>query len=172
MRRILGPTLGIALAATAAFPAASQQAAGTVEGTLQLEDARWFVRPGGGDLPRSYWREGPDGYEVQLAAFPTREAEQADGAIVIRFRAEGEPDALEARAPMLRMPRRDATWRSVAENTFLSLVEAQRTGDALAVAGSVVGRLVIEPAKGTAAEDFRTVDAEFQATVYRDRQGE
>jgi hypothetical protein len=60
----------------------------------------------------------------------------------------------------------------VAENTFLSLVEAQRTGDALAVAGSVVGRLVIEPAKGTAAEDFRTVDAEFQATVYRDRQGE
>ena len=90
MPRILIPAHALTVFAAAS---AAQDAAGTVEGTLALEPVRWSVATGGDGRPASWWQQVGRGRAMQIAAFPTRAVERAEEALVIRFVAEGAPEA-------------------------------------------------------------------------------
>lgn len=160
----------------AAAPVLSQEASGTVEGTLALEDVRWSVAPGGDGQPATGWRKTEGGYAVQIAAFPTSAAERSEDVLVIRFVAQGVPDAFEAVEPSVALtrPEQDRPLRSLPVNTDLTLSVAEREGDELVVAGSVHGRMT-PGGEGEIVPDLAeltTVDANFQATLSRRTNGD
>jgi hypothetical protein len=173
MLRTSSATFALLLAVA---PATGQEASGTVEGTLALEEVRWIVAPGGDDGPTSAWQEADRGYAVQIAAFPTREAERSQDALVIRFVAEGAPGAFEAIEPSVTLlrPEEDRPLRSLPVNTDLTLAVAQREGDELVVSGSLHGRMTPggEGEIEADLEGLTTVDASFQATIERRGEGD
>ena len=164
------PLLATLLAALPAPLVAQQEAAGSITGTLDLDNAVWYVK-GGSQEPGSQWRDTADGRLVRLVGYPDQDPEGIGGAIAIDFEAAGNPRDLNPQnVEVTYYPEGgDTTFHADNENVDLTLTALTVQGDEMALAGDVVAtmtpggaeRLVID------AEEDITVDGNFQATLYR-----
>jgi hypothetical protein len=170
------------LAATAAacllaLPAAAQESSGTITGLWNADDAVWTIgAPEGGDLPQSGWRETEDGIEVTMTGLPgpaqTARAEDSyDGAIVVTFTLEGQPQELAHAEPTVMLVNDEIEEEMLAHpiNIDLQITAAEMTGEDLAIAGDLVATLTPGGMENLAidAENAVLIDGNFQGTLVR-----
>jgi hypothetical protein len=152
--------------------AAAQGGAGTVTGTLGLDDARWVVA--GADAPQpSRWRAADAGEEIRMVATPEAGGETGQGTLVITLTAE--TGATEATLSEARIEYRGDGRNLVAEgeNVDVTLTAFEPQGSDLAVSGSFAAMLTPGGASGLVieAEAGQTIDGNFQATIPRAEDG-
>jgi len=158
--------LALPLALIAAAPAFAQEGAGTVTGTLDLNDARWVVAGAGAD-PASTWREADGVYEIRLVATPEAGGPADSGSLTIDITAEAGATEAEVVSARVAMQGEGRNYIAEGENVDLSLTAVEPEGSDIAIAGSVVATMTPGGARGLVVETEtgRTLDGNFQATV-------
>jgi hypothetical protein len=170
-----------ATAALLAGTAAWAQSSGTITGRYDADNAVWTIgSPDAGDLPESGWRNVEDGIEVTMVGLPgpvelQREAQSYDGALVITFTLEGQPQELAWRDATVMMVSDAHEEEMLAHpiNIDLQVTAAEMTGEDLAIAGDIVATLTPGGLENLTieSEDAVLIDANFQGTLTR-RDGE
>lgn len=153
----------LTLAAAMILPgaASAQEALGTIEGTLDLDDARWTVAERE-EAPASGWRRDGEMLEAVLVGLPRPGAEDLSGALVLEMTVARGAEPARAAGHEIRWRSANGTvWHAGGDAAALELTAVSQAGDTLSLAGSVVGRLERD------GEGSMTIDARFQATLPR-----
>lgn len=163
----------VAFVVAAALPAAAQQdlspSAGTITGTLQLDDAVWHVVAGDGP-DGSGWTATETGREVRIVGAPRESiAGTPVDTLHVSFTAAGnptEPVVKDARVEF-RAAGEDAVWVAEQPNVLVEVNAIEVGGGEMAIAGDIVARMTPGGSDNLVidTDDLVTFDGNFQATL-------
>jgi hypothetical protein len=169
MTRAFSTALPAALLVTA-LPASviaqTGTGAGTVTGTLDLDEARWIVAGEDGE-PSSAWREKDGRWEIRLIATPEAGEPAGRGALTIHMTAKAGATEAAVTSARVSMEGDSRDYAAEGENVDLSLTAAEPEGSDLAISGSFQATMTPGGATGLVIETEagRVVDGNFQATL-------
>lgn len=164
----------VAVPAIAQENSSPRESGGTISGNFNLEPAVWSVESVDGELTSS-WTPTDTGRFLRIVGVARQSGEtDLTDALVITFRAAGNPTEPEAEDPTVaHFPAgSDQSWIAEDENIDFSVEALEVSGETMVVAGSFLGQLTPRGTEGLVAEgaDSIPVDGNFQATLRLDEE--
>ncbi|ABV93284.1 hypothetical protein Dshi_1542 [Dinoroseobacter shibae DFL 12 = DSM 16493] len=162
--RILPLCLGLAAA-----PVAAQTGAGSITGTLELDDARWVVASAGEGPVSGFSQTGAD-TEIRIVGTPEPHSPAGQGTLVLEIEAEAGMTEIDPQQVTVSLDHDGDTLVADDENIDLTVTAFMAGPSDLAIAGSFTAYMTENPQDGLIVDadtGGMRIDGNFQATIPR-----